>query len=195
MSGYGDGPYGVFEYGGPYAKNIQKNAKCAPVVRGSLSVVHIDLSDVERIVATDDGDGNLVVTEEWVSATNGQAGGSIDYRTGLVSVSFSPPEPGRVGIRYLPAEGGCPDICGACKTHKVRLTIVPGDEINRNQTDLSDAFRRLNAKIKDITPIHVERVSLLNEEEFTVSFSMLYDLTLADVIQTDTGGEHVLFEE
>lgn len=174
---------------------FDSKTECAPVLPGSFSVIHKDPSDVLTVIVNDDGDGNLVLDPEWFTLTGGTASGTIDYRTGQISLSWLPETTGTLGYRYKPSEGGCPEKCGACKTHKVRITVVPGDEINRNQGELSDAFRRFNRKIADVTPIHVERVFLLEQEEWTVAVSALYDIVPADETQTDTDGLRVLFED
>jgi hypothetical protein len=173
---YGITPYGDGEYGG--------HDSSIPAFSGALNCPPITPGTVEIFTATntvtDDGEGNLI----------GQGAGTLDYRTGEFSVSFSTQEIGAVvKATYMPQEGGCD--CGSCKTHKFRLLVVPGTNIGQNQIAVSDAFARLIHKLKTITPIHAVWEPLLISESIEIQVTTLFDRTSGDAVNVDGTGLRV----
>jgi hypothetical protein len=139
----------------------------------------------------------LIVSDAWLALhPTGTVSGTVNYRTGEVSLTFSPAISGSVGMRYTSTEGGCPEVCGACKTHHFRMHLSPGFDIGRNQTDVTDAYRRFIDKLNGIKPIHTDWLPSIYEEEFSIDIEQdLYDVIAADVRHTDNVSISVGFED
>jgi hypothetical protein len=201
--GFGSGGFGAVPFGGSTflsgsgTAHFVGTADCAPITPSTFSIVYRDGSLVESIVAYDNGLGALLISPEWLLAfPSGLVLGTVNYRTGAVDITFTPAPAGSVGMRYESAEGGCPETCGACKTHHFRMRLIPGFDVGRNQTDVSDAYRRFIDKLNGIKPIHTDWLPTIVSDEFSIELEQdLYDVIPADVRNTDTVSVSIKFED
>jgi len=159
---------------------------CWPIVPGSLHIYSHDGTNDKDIY--DDGDGNLT----------GDGTGTIDYSYGLINCDFTSPLPvsgTEVFATYDPAEGGCSDICGACPTNKIRVTLTPAAIAGQGDIAIGLAWARLMEKIRrDVLPAHVEILAEMISEYYVSHVGHRFDLIPADVEELDMHGLKVVFD-
>lgn len=95
-----------------------------------------------------------------------------------------PPEigvPDDFALRYVCQES---IECWYCKTAKLRVRIEPGDILDEPGEDVGSALARMTAKLKDVTPAHVELAQVVYKTyvEAEMTYSVEVDLSPLTVV-------------
>jgi hypothetical protein len=145
-----------------------------PVRKSTVSV------RVGPILATDDGLEGMTGTDV--------LSGTIDYGWGYIDMLLNGPHSEAPLATYNSRVGGCPTTAAKCKTHRLRLDVVPGADI-AGQSDLtiSEAFSRLYGKFEDTRPIHVEFAFDDLEASAILNLGHHFDILSSDEVPADTG--------
>lgn len=152
---------------------------CAPMRPGSLDM---DIGTVTDIA--DDGAGNVTGT--------GVASGTIDYGWGYIDVTLTGVITGDPIANYASVVGGCAETCNKCRTHRIRLDIVPGDIGGQTELTIGEAFQRLYRKLgvhsgDGVIPVHVELEYSTLSGNPILSVGNRFDIIVGDVIALDKG--------
>ena len=118
--------------------------------------------------------------------------GSIDYGWGYLEITIPNLTDTFLDASYTSVAGGCVDSCIRCKTHRIRLDIVPGDIAGQDQLTITDAFQRLYKKLgvydgNGVIPVHVELAYDILSGTAVLSLNNHFDVIDGDVIPLDGG--------
>lgn len=166
---------------------VKARLDCWPVEPNSVRI------ESDGQVLEDDGDGKLI------RQGTGTWDGDVDYSYGFLDLDFKAPVPApgsEIKANYIPVEGGCPEDCSKCVTHRIFLDISPGAITGQSQISITDAWTRLIVKIKrDVLPIHVELFSEAYAESYRVQVGHRFDITAGDTEDLDSEGLRVAFDD
>lgn len=133
----------------------------------------------------------FTVTDDGVGGWNGYSG-SIDYGWGYATIVFPVLTNAFLNANYESVVGGCSSACVKCKTHRLRLRVVPGDIAGQDELTIEDAFKRLYEKLgvvsgDGVIPVFVELEQLGISGSTVLSIGYHYDTLEADVYTVDYG--------